>query len=279
MHIYKKNKNVIRAWILAAVAFFAAGLSPALAGEGAVGAAVPKQMYFQHPASPSMEKIVQFHDGMLIMTVVITLFVMALLLYVMLRFNARVNPVPSKTTHNVALEIVWTGVPILILMVVVIYSMKLLYFVERVPESEMTLKVTGYQWYWGYEYPDNGGINFLSYLVPEKDLKPDQLRLLTTDNEVVLPVDTTIRIQVTASDVLHAFAVPAFGIKIDAVPGKLNETWVKIERPGMYYGQCSELCGQGHGFMPIMIHAVSKEDFAAWVKGKTAPAGNDNGKK
>lgn len=280
MHTHNKNKSGIRAWFLTALAFFTAALSQiAMAGEEAIGAAVPEQLYFQHPASPSMEKIVAFHDGMLIMTTAIAVFVLILLVIVVVRFNAKANPVPSKTTHNTMLEVVWTGIPVLILLVVVIYSMKLLYFVERVPESEMTLKVTGYQWYWGYEYPDNGGINFLSYLVPQEDLKEGQLRLLTTDNEVVLPVDTTIRIQVTAADVLHSFAVPAFGIKIDAVPGKLNETWVKIERPGMYYGQCSELCGQGHGFMPIMIHAVSKEDFANWVKGKTSSAGNDNNNK
>lgn len=270
-----KNKNAFAAGLLSVLAFFGIGVPAAQAADEAVGAAMPGQMYFQQPASPSMEKIVAFHDGMLAMTVAVAVFVLLLMIYVVVRFNAKANPVPSKTTHNTMLEVVWTGIPVLILMVVVIYSLKLLYFVERVPPSEMTVKVTGYQWYWGYEYPDNGGINFLSYLVPDKDIKPGQMRLLETDNPVVLPVDTTIRLQVTASDVLHSFAVPSFGVKIDAVPGKLNETWVRIDRPGTYYGQCSELCGQGHGFMPIMIKAVSKEAFAEWVKEKAPPVAAD----
>lgn len=270
MHMLNKNKNAVMAGLLSVLAFFGFGTC-AHAADGAIGAATPGQMYFQEPASPVMRMIVDFHDGMLVMTTLVAVFVLVLMVYVVVRFNAKANPVPSKTTHNTMLEVVWTGIPVLILMVVVIYSMKLLYFAERVPPADMTVKVTGYQWYWGYEYPDHGGINFLSYMVPDADIKPGQMRLLETDNPVVLPVDTTIRFQITAADVLHAFAVPAFGVKIDAVPGKLNETWTRIEKPGTYYGQCSELCGQGHGFMPIMIKAVSKEEFAEWVKGKSAP--------
>jgi cytochrome c oxidase subunit 2 len=182
------------------------------------------------------------------------------------RFNSKTNPVPSKTTHNTLLEVVWTLLPVIILVVLVIPSLKMLYYVDKTVDAEMTLKVTGYQWYWGYEYPDNGGINFLSNLVQDSDLKPGQPRLLATDNPVVLPVDTNIKILTAASDVIHAWAIPAFGIKMDAVPGRLNETWVRIDKEGTFYGQCSEICGQGHGYMPIEVHAVSRQAFAEWVK-------------
>lgn len=227
------------------------------------------QLGFQPAASPVKLKMEWFHNHLLLPIItVITIFVMLLLLYVMIRFNSRSNPNPSKTTHNTLLEVIWTLVPVLILVVIVIPSMKMLYYADKTHEAEMTLKVTGFQWYWGYEYPDHGGVNFLSNLVPEKDLKPGQPRLLATDNPIVLPVDTNIRLLVTASDVLHAWAMPAFGVKLDAVPGRMNETWVRIDREGVYYGQCSELCGTNHGFMPIEVHAVSKEKFAAWVKEK-----------
>jgi cytochrome c oxidase subunit 2 len=195
----------------------------------------------------------------------IVVFVMALLLWVMIRYNTKTNPVPSKLTHNTLLEVIWTLVPVLILVVIIIPSMKMLYFIDRTKDAEITLKVTGYQWYWGYEYPDNGTVSFLSNLVKDKDLKKDQPRLLATDNPVVLPVDTNIRILTAASDVIHSWAVPAFGIKMDAIPGRLNETWVRITKEGTFYGQCSQLCGQNHAFMPIEIHAVSKQAFADWI--------------
>lgn len=172
----------------------------------------------------------------------------------------------QKTTHNTMLEVVWTVIPVVILIVVAVPSFKLLYYADRTVEPEMTLKITGYQWYWGYEYPDHGEISFDSYMVPDDEITGDQVRLLSTDTQVVLPVDTNIQLIITAEDVLHAWAVPAFGVKLDAVPGRLNETWTRITKPGTYYGQCSELCGQGHGFMPIEIKAVSKEEFARWVK-------------
>jgi cytochrome c oxidase subunit II len=223
----------------------------------------------QEAATPSKMRIEMFHNHLLIPIITgIVILVFALLLWVMLRYNAKANPVPSKTSHNTILEVIWTLVPVLILVVIVIPSMKLLYFTDKAKDAEMTLKITGYQWYWGYEYPDHGGINFLANLVPDKDLKPGQPRLLATDNPVVLPVDTNIRVYVTASDVIHSWAVPAFGIKTDAVQGRLNETWMRIEKEGTYYGQCSELCGTNHGFMPIEVHAVSKDAFAAWVKEK-----------
>lgn len=229
--------------------------------------AVNWQIDFQAPASPVAERIQDFHNFMMYIITAITIFVMLLLGYVIIRFNKRANPVPAKFTHNVLIEIIWTAIPVLILIVIIIPSFKLLYYSDRVENPEMTLKVTGYQWYWGYEYPDHDGINFLSYMVPDADIKTEegQKRLLSTDNVVVLPVDTTIQILVTAGDVLHAFALPALGIKIDAVPGRMNETWVRITKPGVYYGQCSELCGKDHSYMPIEIRAVPKEEFEAWV--------------
>lgn len=233
----------------------------------AVGAPMPKQIGFQEAASPVMRQLTAFHNGLLMPIITfIVLFVLALLVYILIRFNAKANPTPSKTTHNTLLEVVWTIIPVLILLVIVVPSMKLLYYMDRVEDADMTIKVTGYQWYWGYEYPDNGDIAFLAYMIPEDELLPGQKRLLETDNRLVLPVDTNIRILVTAADVLHSWAVPALGIKMDAVPGRLNETWVRIEKEGVYYGQCSELCGTGHGFMPITIEAVSKKDFEKWLK-------------
>ncbi|MGZ9109204.1 MAG: cytochrome c oxidase subunit II [Micavibrio sp.] len=225
------------------------------------------QLGFQSAATPVAERLHDFHNFLLVIITAITAFVMVLLLYVMVRFRAKANPVPSMTTHNVPLEIVWTVIPVLILILIAVPSFKLLYYMDRTDDPEMTLKVTGYQWYWGFEYPDHGDISITSNMIKEEDLdlEKGQIRLLSTDNPVILPVDTNIQVIVTAADVLHSFAVPAFGIKVDAVPGRINESWVRIEKPGVYYGQCSELCGQGHAFMPVEVIAVSKDDFAAWV--------------
>ena len=228
----------------------------------------PWQLGFQPAASPSMEAVRDFYDLLFVIIVAIAAFVLALLVYVMVRFNARRNPVPSKTSHNTFLEMAWTAIPIMILVVIAIPSFRLLYFQKTVSEAEMemTVKVIGYQWYWSYEYPDHGDIAFDSFIVEEEDLEPGQLRLLEVDNRLVVPVDTNIRLLVTAEDVLHSWAVPAFGIKIDAVPGRLNETWMRVEREGVYYGQCSELCGVRHGYMPVAVEAVSKDAFASWVE-------------
>lgn len=236
---------------------------PALAD----GPAQNWEMGFQEAATPVAERIHDFHFLLLVIISAITAFVTLLLAYVMLRFNRRANPTPSTTSHNVPLEIIWTIVPVLILIVIVIPSMKLLYYSDRTTDPEMTLKVTGYQWYWGYEYPDYDGINFMSYPIKDEDLDTSKgdVRLLSTDNAVVLPVDTNIQVLITAGDVLHSWAVPAFGVKTDAVPGRTNETWIRITKPGTYYGQCSEICGQGHAYMPIEIHAVSKEEFKRWI--------------
>ncbi len=232
----------------------------------AEGLAKAWQLGFQDPASPVAEKMHEFHDLLLYIITGIVIFVLALLVYVLVRFRAKANPVPSKTTHNVLIEIIWTAIPVLILIVIAIPSFKLLYYQGSVPETEMTLKVTGHQWYWSYEYPDHGDIAFDSYMIPDDEIKPGQQRLLEVDNVVVLPVNTKIKVQMTSADVLHAWAVPAFGFKMDTVPGRLSEGWIYINKPGTYYGQCSELCGVNHGFMPIKIEAVSKKKFKDWVE-------------
>jgi cytochrome c oxidase subunit 2 len=225
----------------------------------------PWQLGFQPAATPVMERLESLHNLLLWIIALISLFVLALLAWVCVRFRASRSATPSRRTHNTLLEIAWTAVPVLILVVIAIPSFKLLYYQDVIPESELTIKAIGHQWYWSYEYPDNGNFTFDAYLVADADLQPGQLRLLTTDNRVVLPVDTNVRVLVTATDVLHSWAVPAFGVKMDAVPGRINETWVRIEEPGIYYGQCSELCGDYHGFMPIMVEAVSKDEFETWA--------------
>lgn len=235
---------------------------PALAGQ-------PESwgLMLQQPASPSAEHIGNFHHMLLYIITAIVLFVLALLVFVVLRYNRRANPNPSQTTHNVLLEVIWTVVPVVILIIIAVPSFKLLYYTNRVENPEMTLKVTGYQWYWNYEYPDNGGVSFPAYMIPDSEIKPEegQVRLLSTDNPVVLPIGKNIQIDITAGDVLHSWAVPALGVKTDSVPGRTNSTWVRINEPGVYFGQCSELCGKDHAYMPIEIHAVSLEEFNAWA--------------
>jgi cytochrome c oxidase subunit 2 len=247
---------------------FLTALVAALAGLSAAAFAAapePWQLGLQPAATPVAEQLNELHNWLLVIITAITVFVMLLLLYVIVRFNASRNPVPSKTTHNTVVEMLWTVVPIIILVGIAIPSFRLLYFADRTEEAEMTVKIIGHQWYWSYEYPDNGGFTFDSMLVEDADLQPGDLRLLETDTEVVLPVDTNVRLLMTADDVVHSWALPAFAVKLDAVPGRINETWTRIEREGVYYGQCSELCGVRHGYMPIKVRAVSKEAFTAWV--------------
>ena len=251
--------------LLAATAAF---LCVGVGGAGAAMAAGPEpwQLGFRPPASTSMQSVHDFNDFLVIVVVLITAFVLGLLCYVMWRFSAARNPVPSKTSHNTVLEMLWTVIPVIILVAIAIPSFKQLYFMDRIQDSEFTLKAIGHQWYWSYEYPDHDDLTFDSFLVEEEDLEEGGVRLLETDNPVVLPVDTDIRLLITADDVLHSWSVPAFAITMDAVPGRVNETWVRITREGTYYGQCSELCGVGHGFMPITVKAVSKDAFAAWLE-------------
>ena len=225
----------------------------------------PWQFGFQEAVTPVMEKIHDLHNLLLIVIASIATVVLSLIFYVVWRFRASKNPVPAQFSHNTPLEIVWTLIPVLILAVIVFPSMRLLYFMDKAVDAEVTVKVVGRQWYWHYAYPDHK-IEFDSVMVPDKDRKPDQLRLLAVDNELVVPVDTTVRVLVTADDVIHSWAVPAFGIKQDSIPGRLRETWLRVKKEGVYYGQCSELCGTGHGFMPIAVRVVSKEAFKAWLE-------------
>jgi cytochrome c oxidase subunit 2 len=230
--------------------------------------AKPTQLGLQDAASPQMERISWFHDTLLMWIItLIVIFVTALLIYVCIRYRAKRNPEASKTTHNVVLEILWTAIPVIILIIIAIPSFKMLYYLDRVEEPEMTIKVTGYQWYWGYEYQDHEGVEFLSYMIPDEEIDESQgqIRLLSTDNPVVLPIDTNIQILITSADVIHAFTIPAFGFKKDAVPGRMNETWVRIDKPGIYYGQCSQICGIKHAYMPIEVHAVTKQEFEQWT--------------
>lgn len=252
----------VQKFLIAAAAALAA-LVPATAMAG-LGQPSPWQISFQQSATPIMEQITWFHDFLLVIITLITVLVLALLLIVIFKFNARSNPIPSKTTHNALIEVAWTVVPVIILVAIAIPSFRLLFAQLTIPPAEVTIKATGKQWFWTYDYPDNG-FSFDSLMVQEKDLKPGQPRLLAVDNEVVVPVNKVVRMQVIGADVIHSFAVPSFGIKIDAVPGRLNETWFRATREGVYYGQCSELCGKDHAYMPITVRVVNDNDYAAWL--------------
>jgi cytochrome c oxidase subunit II len=256
---------------VAGVALVAGGAAFA---EELLGQPAPWELNLQASATPVMDSIMRFHDGLLVIITLITLFVLALLITVVVKFNAKANPVPSRTTHNTLIEVAWTLIPVLILVGIAVPSFRLLFEELDVPKADLTVKATGKQWYWSYAYPDNGKFEFDSLLAQDK-----QPRLLGVDNELVVPVNKVVRVQVTGADVIHSFAVPAFGIKIDAIPGRLNETWFKATKTGMFYGQCSELCGRDHAFMPIAVRVVSDQDFAAWVataqkKFAAAPANN-----
>ena len=223
------------------------------------------QLGFQKAASESMRDIVNFHNNLLLPIIIaISVFVLFLMVYACIRFRASANPIPSKRTHNVAVEVLWTLIPCLILIVMAVPSFKILYKQDSIPKADLTIKAIGYQWYWGYEYPDENLV-FDSYMIEENDLKANQPRLLAVDNEVVVPVGKVVKVLITANDVLHAWALPSFGVKRDAVPGRINETWFKAEKVGTYYGQCSELCGIKHAFMPIAVKVVSEEDYQEWL--------------
>ncbi len=269
----EKRVRVMRllgaAGLLLAAAFF--GL-----GEGAFAAALgkpePWQINMQLPASPSAEGIHQLHTLLTVLITLITIFVLGLLVVVMVRFNAKAHPVPSRTTHNTTIEVLWTIIPVVILLAIAVPSFRLLYLQRDMPDGDMTVKVTGNKWYWSYEYPDHAGVAFDSNILSDADADASgQPRHLAADNPMVVPVGKTVRLIVTASDVIHAWTVPSFGSKIDAVPGRLNEEWFNVDQPGIYYGQCSELCGKDHAFMPVMVRAVPEPEFNAWVEtAKTA---------
>jgi cytochrome c oxidase subunit 2 len=233
-------------------------------------------MDLQDSASPVMADVAGFHFFLLWVIAAISAFVLALLLIVILRFNARANPAPTRTTHNTPIEILWTIVPVIILAVIAVPSFRLLFVQLEVPTPDLTVKVTGKQWFWSYSYPDNGNFEFDSLMVQDKDLKPGQLRLLTADKEMVVPVNKVVHVLVTGADVIHSFTVPSFGIRMDAIPGRINETWFKATSEGVFYGQCSELCGKDHSFMPIAVRVVNQNDFDTWLSSAKQKYGSDN---
>jgi len=224
----------------------------------------PWQLDFQPAATPITQRVDAFHNELLIIITLITIFVMGLLAYVMVRFRAGAHPVPTRTSHNSMIEVLWTVIPVLILVTIAVPSFKLMYYMDEVPKSDMTVKITAHQWYWSYEYPDQK-IGFDSNLVAEKDLKPGQKRLLAVDNPLVVPVGTNIRVQVTGTDVIHSWFVPSFGVQEYAIIGRLNEAWMNVLKPGTYFGECNQICGVNHAFMPIEVQVLSKDDFQKWL--------------
>jgi len=263
--------------LLAAGTAIAMGTAAAWAAPA--GHAEEWQLGMQDMVTQLGRDVAVFHDWLLLLITLISLFVLVLLVICVVRFNERANPVPTRTTHNTTLEVAWTIVPVLILVAIAIPSFRVLREQLIIPPHDLVVKATGHSWYWNYEYPsDQGGFQFDSNMVPENEIKAGQPRLLAADNELVVPINKIVRVQITAADVLHNFAVPSFGIRLDAVPGRLNETWFKADREGIYYGQCSELCGNGHPYMPINVRVVSEADYAAWVaqaKQKYAATGGD----
>jgi cytochrome c oxidase subunit II len=236
----------------------------------------PWQLGMQPPATPVKERIHVLHNDILLPIItVITVFVLGLMLYAMVRFHHRRHPIPTRTSHNAVIEILWTVVPVLILVVIAIPSFKLMYYMDRAPDAEMTIKATGKQWYWTYEYPDQGGLSIDSNIIQDKDLKPGQPRLLEVDNPLIVPVNTTIRVQVAGvpDGVIHSWFVPSFGVQEYAMPGRLNEAWIRVEREGTYYGECNQICGINHAFMPIEVKALSRADFQKWIAAAKKNAG------
>lgn len=231
------------------------------------------ELNFQHAVTPIAQLMHNFNNLLLAIMTVIVITVLGLLVWVMVRYNEKANPTPSTTTHNTRLEIVWTVIPIVILAYIAVPSFRLLYAQYNFPKTDLTIKATGHQWYWTYNYPDYGNFSLDSIMLDDSERKPGQPRLLSVDEEVVVPVGKVVNVLVTSTDVIHGWAVPSFGVKVDAVPGRVTRTWFKALKPGVYYGQCSQLCGTNHAFMPIAVRVVSEQEFAAWVKAKQQNAG------
>ncbi len=248
----------------AATASFATGAA-AFAGCAQAAVPVPWQMWSQPAASPVAEQIESLHILVMVIITVITIFVAGLLGWVCYRYSEKRNPTPSQTSHNTLLEVAWTVIPVLILVVIAIPSFRLVYYQDRTEAADMTIKVTAHQWYWEYTYPDAGGLNFTSYVVAQADLKPGQMRLLDVDNQVVVPVGKNIRILTTSADVIHSFYIPSLGVQRYAIPGRTIETWVRVDRPGTYYGECNQICGQNHSAMPIAMRAIPAGDYTSWL--------------
>ncbi len=262
----KLSKGRMGRWLLGlAIVFGAIATSQVAFAE--LGQPAPWEYKLQESGSPVMDHIEWFHNWLLVIVTIITLFVLGLLITVMVKFNAKANPVPSRTTHNTLIEVAWTLFPVIILVGIAIPSFKLLFQELDIPKADLTIKATGKQWYWSYEYPDNGKFEFDSLIAcDETRTKCQPPRLLSVDNELVVPVNKIVRVETTGADVIHSFTVPAFGIKIDAIPGRLNETWFTASKTGMYYGQCSELCGKDHAYMPIAVRVVTDQEFATWIE-------------
>jgi cytochrome c oxidase subunit 2 len=241
----------------------------------------PWEMGMQPAHSPVKESIASLNDLVTVIITVITIFVAALLAWVVYRYDARRNPTPSRVSHNTLLEVAWTVIPVLILVVIAIPSFRLVYFEDRTHDPDLTIKVTGHQWYWEFAYPDNGNIDFSSYIVPDDQLKPGQPRLLSVDNQLVVPAGKNIRVLTTSGDVIHSFFIPSLGVQRYAIPGRTIETWFKVDKPGDYYGECNQICGTNHSRMPISVHAVTPAEFTAWLaeaKTKFAAAGGPDSK-
>ena len=231
-----------------------------------VGLSENWQLNFQDPATDLMSDIISFHSYILMPIITgISILVLLLLLIVAFRFNSSRNPTASTTTHNALVEVLWTVIPVILLIVIAIPSFRLLYVSETIPKADLTIKAIGNQWYWSYEYPDYGDIVFDANMLNDDELSDPKLRLLETDTQIVVPINKVVKLQITSNDVLHAWTIPAFGVKMDAVPGRLNETWFKANQEGVFYGQCSELCGPKHSFMPINVKVVSEKEFQEWI--------------
>lgn len=269
---------MLRKALVALSAFITTGL---IGGGMAVAQVAEEwQLGFQDAATPVMERIISFNNVLLWICIVISAFVFILLMIIVFRFNRKRNPEPKKWSHNTLIEIVWTVVPVFILVAIAMPSLRLLYYQDRAADAEMTIKAIGHQWYWSYQYPDIGeDISFDAVMIPDEEISEGQYRLLETDERVIVPVNTTVRMLITAEDVIHSWAMPAFGVKLDGVPGRINETWFRATKEGVFYGQCSELCGANHAFMPIAVEVISKEAYAEWVefaKEEYAQSGSDD---
>jgi cytochrome c oxidase subunit 2 len=251
---------------IAIAALAALLLMPDGAALAGLGQPSPWQLGLQQSGSPVMDDVIWLHSFVMWIITAVTIFVLGLLVFIIVKFNATANPTPSRTTHNTLVEVLWTVLPVAILVIIALPSFKILFFQLNTPPADLTIKVTGVTWNWKYNYPDHGDFEFDSLMLQDKERKADQPRLLSVDNEMVVPVNKVVRVLVTGFDVIHAFTVPSFGIKIDAIPGRLNETWFKATKEGWYYGQCSELCGKDHAFMPIAVRVVSEAAFATWLE-------------
>jgi cytochrome c oxidase subunit 2 len=268
------TKRRFAVWFLAAISSLAGlALHPALAQ-----VPQPWEMGMQPAFSPMKQEIIDLHDLVLVIITIITLFVGVLLVWVCIRYSEKRNPVPSQTAHHTGLEIAWSVIPVLILVVMAIPSFRLIYYLDRTPNPDMTIKVTGHQWYWEYSYPDNGNVDIESRYIADEDLKPGDLRLLSVDNQLIIPVGKKIRILTTSSDVIHSFFIPSLGAQRYAIPGRTIELWLEADKPGVYYGECNQICGQNHSKMPIAVHAVTDAEFKSWVEQakKAASAGPVN---